>query len=65
MAKKKAKKKHVSARRIVQQIHKTTLAVEALQEKSLTGEAKRLGKKIKKLQTLERDAKRLCRSLAI
>jgi len=66
MAKKKrTKKKHVSARRIVQQIRKTTAAVEALAENSAAVEASRLAKKIKKLKKLEKDAKKICRALAI
>jgi predicted NAD-dependent protein-ADP-ribosyltransferase YbiA (DUF1768 family) len=59
------KKKHVSARRMVREIRKTLRAVEALQEESTPGEAKRLGKKIRKLKKLERDAERICSSFAI
>jgi len=66
MAKKKAKKKkHVSALRIVQQIRKTTRAVEALAERSSLGEARRLAKKVKKLKKLETATKAICRVLAI
>lgn len=65
MAKKKGKKKHVSARRIMQQIRKTTAAVEALAEVSTPAEARRLAKKIKKLHKLETDTKKICRVLAI
>jgi hypothetical protein len=66
MAKKKRKKKkHISARRMVQQIRKTTLAVEALAERSSAAESKRLNKKIRKLYKLERDARGICNAFAI
>jgi len=67
MAKKaqRKRKKHVSARRIVAEIRRTTRAVETLQGKSPAAEARRLGKKIRKLNKLEGNARGLCRSLAI
>ena len=67
MAKKagKTRKKHVSARRILAEIRRTKRAVETLQGSSAAGEARRLGKKITKLHKLERNARGICRSLAI
>jgi hypothetical protein len=62
---KRKKKKHISARRMVQQIRKTTLAVEALAERSSAAESKRLNKKIRKLHKLERDARGICNAFAI